>query len=124
MVNTTGGDGSCWRIAKLLEKNMWDCTVDEVAISAGLIMTVACRGTRTCAPGSLFVFHGDDTRDYERSNPARAEWFAARTKMPYEFWLEHAGAKHAFQFGAEEALECGVIHEIGDLDTSTRAPGL
>ena len=124
MVNTQGGDSSCWRIAKLISRDVWDCTVDNHGISAGLILTVACRGTRTCTPSSEFAFHGEQRRDYELPDQRRAEWFAERTNMPIDFWLGHIGKPRAFYFDAQEALEMGVVSEILDCDTSNQVPGL
>ena len=110
VIDTIDGGRVVWEIADEIGHGEWDCAVRESALSAGLILVCACTGHRTCVPNSRFLFHGLDIRDYEASDRQRAEWFAERTKMPAEFWLAHCGED--FGFGAEEALEFGVVHEI------------
>lgn len=110
MVNTRDGDSSAWRIAYELEGGHWECHVERYAFSAGLILTCACTGCRTCSPRAQFLFHGLNERDPQASDQHRSEWFAARTKMPVDFWLAHCAED--FIFGSEEALEFGVVHEI------------
>lgn len=114
-INMIGGDKTCWKIARLLEQSRsfgWDCTVGGNATSAGLILTCACEGDRICRPHSIFTFHGDNTRHSEEDDQMRSRWFAEHTKMPVEFWLEHCADRAPFEFGAEEAVEYGVVGKI------------
>ena len=111
VVNMDDGGSNIWRIARELEKAVWDCHVWGVAASAGLIVTCACRGHRTCGERACFLFHSVDERHPEAEDQQRAEWFAARTTQPVEFWLELCEQGDTI-FRAEEALAWGVVHEI------------
>lgn len=111
IIDTADGGSTVWNVAhELALQGRWDALIGRHAMSAGLILTVACNGTRACIPTAKFLFHGLDIRDHEAEDTRRAEWFAKRTSMPASFWREHCGED--FSFGADEALEFGVVHEI------------
>lgn len=110
VINTADGDGSVWQVAEQIERATWTCFVQKYALSAGLILTCACIGARYCSPKAQFLFHGLNERHPEKSDQYRSEWFAARTKMPVDFWLAHCAED--FRFNAEQALEFGVVHDV------------
>jgi ATP-dependent protease ClpP protease subunit len=87
-------------------------TIHGRALSAGLVLAVACNH-RCAVPHAEFLFHGADKRHHESDDQRRAEWFAERTARPAEFWLEKV-AQGDYTFGSDEALEIGVIDEIGE----------
>ena len=119
VINTEDGDRSVWQIAQEVELGAWTCFVRKRALSAGLILACACTEMRYCSPDAQFLFHGLNERHPEKSDQHRSEWFAARTKMPVEFWLSHCAED--FRFGAEDALEFGVVHDvIGAEEVSAR----
>lgn len=110
-VDSHGGDSSCWDLAVDLERGHWNAFVRGFAISAGLILTVACNGHRKCLSNSVFNFHGLELRHPEHDDRRRARWYAQRTRMPEDFWLSYCEVA-GVTFGAEQALEWGVVHEI------------
>lgn len=85
------------------------------ATSAGLLLFLA--GERRIAhPEVRFGFHGKIYLPWfgALGNEPRAEWFASRTNMPYEWWLEKAEYAGVTEFGAAEALAWGVATEVAE----------
>jgi ATP-dependent protease ClpP protease subunit len=110
-VDCESGDNTCWDIAAALGKYPANthAHVDSRAVSAGLIVTVACQA-RTCVPHAQFCFHGKDARDAR--DEERARWFADRTTAGFDFWLEKAATGEEFWFNADEALALGVVQKV------------
>lgn len=111
-IDTVNGTNSVWEMAQLIERatDHSHAHVTGHALSAGLILTVACK-RRTCVPSAEFLYHGADKRNHDADDARRAEWFARRTTAPYEFWLSKT-CDGEYRFGAREALELGVVHEV------------
>ena len=113
-INTGKGRHTVWEMARLIEHAAANSVahVTGHALSAGLVLTVACT-YRRCVPDAEFLYHGIDWRDHDADDERGAEWFAGRTSAPREFWLSKA-QEGDYRFGAREALELGVVHEVTD----------
>ena len=127
-VNTINGDGHCWYVARAIEEFANNCRtaanyavreyytealVTSNALSAGLIVAVACE-RRVCGSNTHFQFHGSSQKGEEHKDQRKAEWFGARTALPEAEWMRMAQDGEPRDFGAEQALEWGVVHEIID----------
>ena len=110
-IDTVSGSHRVWTMAHLLAAHPETrAIVHGEALSAGLLLTVAC-ATAAAVPNAEFLFHGLDRRDCEADDERRAQWFAERTKRPAEFWRQKAWHGE-YRFGADEALDIGVIDEV------------
>ena len=112
-VNTDNGIATVWQLAEALV-NYGGQTRAEItwaAQSAGLIIACAC-AYRVCTAQSAFLYHGSPYRNGLADDRAKAVWFAKRTTQPEDFWFDLAAGGTDFEFGAEKALELGVVHEI------------
>jgi len=109
IITCGSGVANSWHIAQQLSQLDLLTTVEEEAGSAGLFLFMA--GTRRLAySGAHFLFHGNPYRWMlsGATDEARAAWFAERTNMSHEWWLEKAKINGTFSFGVDEALEWGV----------------
>ena len=111
------GSGSAWSfyLAKHLATLGCDTMAGKEAGSAGLFLFMA--GTkRVCHPQTRFLFHGNLYRWMQSgaSDAERAAWFAGRTAMEYDWWLETAQRNGPLEFGAKEALAWGVATEVAE----------
>jgi len=107
------GDAMSFMLGQTIAKLECQTRVVFAAGSAGLFIFMG--GTeRLAKPGVRFTFHGNLYRWMQRgaSDEMRADWFASRTKMPYDWWFERCKLDGVFEFGAEEALEIGVVTDI------------
>lgn len=80
------------------------------ALSAGLILAVACK-RRIAVPSAQFLFHGLDIRAHAEDDERLAKWFAERTNGDADFWRALCNRGDT-TFDAQKALSMGVIHEI------------
>ena len=112
-VATGNGDKECWRVAQAIENFPYDtqASISDAAFSAGLIIALACYH-RVTEPDALFSYHGSPRKDGREDDREKAAWFAARTTLPEAEWAEMAESGEEVRFGAEQALEWGVVHEI------------
>lgn len=112
-IDTDNGLSTVWRLAETLinYKSETRAEIDGVAKSAGLIIACACQ-RRVCQPNSVFLYHGSPYKAGIPDDRAKAQWFAKRTTTPEDYWFDLAAGGDDFEFGAEKALELGVVHEI------------
>jgi len=112
-VNTDNGLHTVWRLAEALQafSGPTVAQIGGVAKSAGLIIACACE-RRVCQPNSVFLYHGSPYKAGIPDDRAKAQWFAKRTTQSEDFWFDLAAGGDDFEFGAEKALELGVVHEI------------
>jgi hypothetical protein len=94
--------------------------VDGDACSIGLSYIAVCT-YRVATPDSEFLVHGESSRQGEMLPDGTylqdhyvANWLGSRgfTKRTYEEWLATVCEGELVPFGAEQALEWGVIDEI------------
>ena len=116
-IDTASGDNNTWLIAALVQRMEATVHIGLAAISAGLAIAVAVPGgQRVCSAGTRFGWHGSlykVGRDPSgMSDEARAEYMAARTARPVQWWQSRAGDGSVLEFGAREALEWGVVTEV------------
>lgn len=83
------------------------------AISAGLNILVA-GSFRSAHVNTEFGFHGNGSPKADSKDRAKAMHYATNTTPDFDFWLEKAKSGEVYTFGAERALELGVIHEVDD----------
>jgi hypothetical protein len=111
-ISTTNGGPQTWTLAQELDAHP-DTTahVGHYAKSAGLILVVSCRH-RVCQSYSRFLYHGSPYKRGGGDDDAKAQWLAKHTAAGFTYWRDLATPGEDFEFGAEEALELGVVHEI------------
>lgn len=109
-IDTNNGTATVWSLAEAIKaRTLTRAHVGAEALSAGLILTCAC-AHRICLPDTRFLYHGFPGQD--EANARKAKWFAERTNLPEETWLAMAETGEAHEFGAEQALEWGVVHSV------------
>ena len=115
-VNTNTGDFRAWEIARLTEALEATVHIGQYCISAGLIVAVAGKH-RVCRPDTKFGWHGSTAKPghdpSHKDDEARAVYMAERTKVSAPLWLVYAQSGNLLEFGAEEALDWGVVDEVG-----------
>lgn len=113
-IDTNNGTETVWSLADVIAAAGWKAVayVAGEAKSAGLILTCACRGRRTCRPDTRFLYHGSPYKSGADADERKARWFAQHTTAPYEHWRHMADSGEDFTFGPTEALEWGVVHEV------------
>jgi ATP-dependent protease ClpP protease subunit len=91
------------------------------AISIGLSYIAVCT-RRIATPDSEFLVHGEPLRDAQKLDSGEyledhyaADWLSRFTPRSYEEWLETVRPGRHVKFGAEQALEWGVIDEIREV---------
>jgi len=118
-VDCVGGDPSCWKAFDLLER------IDNAGLpvrayifnawSAGIIIAMGAR-RRYCYPNASFMWHGSTSKpgfdESDMSDEDRCSIMANRTKMSYDWWMEHAASGDVFKFGSNEAIEYGVCESM------------
>lgn len=109
---TSGAPGS-FDIAKMMCGLPCRTEARRDAGSAGLSLFLAGE-ERLAQHRSKFTFHGNLYRflQGDPSDMDRAAWFAERTKMDHEWWLDKARMDGLLEFGIDEALEWGVATGI------------
>jgi ATP-dependent protease ClpP protease subunit len=110
-VNCNNGSASCWDLAEAIgaHKGKTTAIIGAEAKSAGLIVACAC-DHRACRQDTQFLYHG--FAGQETANRKKAVWFAARTTKPEAEWYAMAEDGELHEFGADEALSYGVVHEV------------
>lgn len=113
-VDTLSSTKVCWDIASAIERHDAEtvCHIGQHCYSGGLIIALACN-KREAIKGTDFVFHGKDICRGKLNDDHRLVcYFTGRTERPYEFWKDLAADAEDHHFGAEEALQWGVVHGI------------
>jgi len=102
----------------------------DMAVSAGLEVTMACKH-RVASPRAKFAYHGladvpkpGQAKRGHRTDEMQIEWMLERLVDKAErdmvearaFWTAKTASGDLWEFGAEEAKELGIIHEIGEDD--------
>jgi len=107
------GDDTCVAIADILMDRTGPTSahITHRALSAGLYLAVAC-DRRSAVPHAQFLFHGSPYKHGGPQDIADAAFFATQTNREEAFWLERAEDGASMEFGVEEALEYGIIHEV------------
>jgi hypothetical protein len=110
VVHCESGHAASFMLGQRIADLYCETRVMMAAGSAGLFIFMG-GDERLARPGAKFTFHGNLYRWMQSgaSDEQRAEWFASRTKMSYEWWLEKCKIDGVFSFGVEEALEYGVV---------------
>jgi len=116
-VNCCNGDTHIWRVCKALTASRSKITTiaQRLAISAGAWIALA-GDVRYCTERTKYVIHGATFHENrEAENEKRVKYLVERTGGHDAFWAEKLnGEKHEYKFGADEAIELGVAHEIID----------
>ena len=116
-IDTHSGDNKVFYVTQMLEKFAQSkAIVRGGAISAGLVLAVACKERIARSARCHFAWHGSmykpELDSSKQSDEARVDWITQRTTAPREFWEEKAVSGKPYDFRAEEAVSLGVIHRI------------
>lgn len=119
IIDTHSTGEGCWPIAQMLVRDQQrgipgrhTAIIGRHCHSGALTIALGC-GKRIAVPHADFVFHGEDIhRRKDEDDAMLADFYASRTAQPREFWMRLAADAEDHHFGAEEALEWGVIHKV------------
>ena len=111
-IDTDNGTANVWELAAELERfPETRAEIGKRCKSAGLIIACACQ-YRLCRLDTEFLFHGSPYKNGIPDDRRKAQWFAERTTTNEDFWFDIAAGGADFCFGAEQALDLGVVQVV------------